>query len=537
MELADWLDASLIQSDWRPVPLKEGVYFKKQVKYNDGSTEDVPGEQKKAVERLIQLSIADGGQSLVFVNTRRSTVSLATQLSSLFSDTLSDDDRVQLHKYEEKIHGEFMENTSFVKALSTCLQSGVAFHNAGLSSIQKKVVEEGFKQGAIKCIVATPTLAAGVNIPARYVIIRDLFRYDANFGMVPIPILEYKQQAGRAGRPGYDSIGKAITIAKNSAQQDQLYYNYTLADTEPIYSKLGTQAALRMHLLAGIAAGYMTNDDAIATFIDSTFYSYQSDIYAIEHEIEQALNFLVENGFLDPLDDGYMATLFGLRTSSLYIDPLSALTIKQALEKAPDREVIALSYLHAICSTPDVRSLYLRESDGWVEEQAENHRRSLLLDVPTIASTDYEWFLSDLKTALLLNDWIEELPYDHIVNKYNIWPGDIHNTVEIAEWLLHGVREIARMYHFSHVTDITDVVIRVHHGCKQELLNLIQLPGIGRVRARALYNQGFHTINDLRGVPIDRISSIPTIGTAIAQNIVQQIGEEKQHRNQMIGKP
>jgi helicase len=99
----------------------------------------------------------------------------------------------------------------------------VAFHHAGLESSQRRLVEQGFKDHRIKCIIATPTLAAGVNIPARRVIIRDLWRYDGNFGMTPIPILEYKQQAGRAGRPRYDTIGEAITIAKIAINETRFF--------------------------------------------------------------------------------------------------------------------------------------------------------------------------------------------------------------------------------------------------------------------------------------------------------------------------
>ena len=109
----------------------------------------------------------------------------------------------------------------------------------------------------IKCIVATPTLAAGVNIPAQRVIIRDLWRYDSNFGMKPIPIMEFKQQAGRAGRPRYDKEGEAIAIAKNKDQMDLIFNSYILGETEPIYSKLGSQAALRMHLLSSIATNFV----------------------------------------------------------------------------------------------------------------------------------------------------------------------------------------------------------------------------------------------------------------------------------------
>ena len=535
VELADWLEAKLVQSDWRPVVLKEGVCFKNQIKFNDGSTSEVKGDKKKTLECLVEESLNEGGQTLIFVNNRRSTVSLAKKLSPILEKKISEKEKKILKTLVSSLDQEHLENTSIVQTLSSCIQNGVAFHNAGLSSIQKKTVEQGFKDRFIKCIVATPTLAAGVNIPARRVIIRDLYRYDVNFGMVPIPILEYKQQAGRAGRPGYDKTGEAITIAKNSDQQDQIFFNYVLADTEPIYSKLGNQSALRMHLLSAISSNFVNDSKSISKFINSTFYAYQSDNYIIETEIEKSLEFLLTNEFIEERDDGYISTLFGTQTSSLYIDPLSALQLKQSLEKSSEREITPISFLHAICSTPDIRSLYLRGTDSWVEEEAEQLRSTLLFDMPDHSSSEYEWFLSDLKTALLIQDWIEEIPYDKIVTKYNIWPGDIHNVVEVAEWLLHATREFARMYNFSSVSDVGNVIIRVHNGCKQELLNLISLKGIGRVRARSIFNEGFKTVNDLRRVPVERIANIKTIGKAIAVNIKNQIGESENIGNKELG--
>jgi helicase len=218
----------------------------------------------------------------------------------------------------------------------------------------------------------------------------------------------------------------------------------------------------------------------------------------------------------------------------LYIDPLSAIQLKTALERSNNRETIPLSFLHAVCSTPDLRSLYLRGSDSWVEEKAEHIQHSLLLDVPSPSSDEYEWFLSDLKTAFLLEDWIEEKPFDALVLKYNIWPGDVYTVVELAEWLLHATREFARMYNFSCVSDINDLLIRVQNGCKEELLNLVSLKGIGRVRARALYREGFKTVNDLRNVPLERIAKIKAIGKAVATNIKQQIGEGGQKGNKEL---
>jgi helicase len=535
VEVADWLGGKLIQSDWRPVVLKEGVFFHNSIKFNDGSTKKIEGDAKQTLELLVEESLRDGGQTLIFVNNRKSTVSLAVRLSIVVEGLLSDSEKKDLKKLASAMKREQAEPSSVEESLLTSVEKGVAFHHAGLEGSQRRLVEQGFKDHRIKCIVATPTLAAGVNIPARRVIIRDLWRYDENFGMSPIPILEYKQQAGRAGRPRYDTIGEAITIAKDSNQRDQIFENYILADTEPIYSKLGSQSALRTHILSSIATRFVSDAPSIYKFIESTFYAYQTDKSTIERQVDEATDFLLENSFIERMDSRFLSTLFGTRTSSLYIDPLSALQLRRALERSCDKETTPLSFLHAICSTPDLRSLYLRGSDAWVEEKAEHVQHSLLLDVPSSSSEDYEWFLSDLKTAFLLEDWIEEVPYDRLSTKYNVWPGDVHNVVEIAEWLLHATREYARMYNFSCVSVLNDLLVRVQNGCKEELLNLVSLKGIGRVRARALYNEGFKTVNDLRDVPVERIARIKTIGKAVATSIKHQIGEDRGKRMRVLG--
>ena len=406
------------------------------------------------------------------------------------------------------------------------MQKGVAFHNAGLSSTQRRNVEQSFKNRIIKCIVATPTLAAGINIPAQRVIIRDLWRYDPNFGMHPIPIFEYKQQAGRAGRPRYDKYGEAIAIAKNEQQKEEIYENYIMGENEPIFSKLGNQSALRMHLLAAIATNFVEDIQGIYNFIDSTFYAYQSDTSALKDDINEAVDFLIKNGFVEQINKvKLMSTLLGNRTSSLYIDPLSGLLLKKALEKSCKIDTSPLSFIQAVCSTPDVRSLYLRSADTWVEDKAERYRGKFLIDPPEISNEEYEWFLSDLKTASLVEDWIEENHEDNIITKYNVGPGDIHNIVEMVQWLLHASREFARMYNFDCLADISDLILRVQYGCKKELLNLVSLKNIGRVRARALFNEGFKTINDLRNVPLQRLARIKTIGESVAKSIKNQIGE------------
>ncbi|MDH7516929.1 MAG: DEAD/DEAH box helicase [Candidatus Thermoplasmatota archaeon] len=525
-ELADWLGGRLIQSDWRPVPLREGVFYKDEIKYDDGTVVKIGKLGDRALDTLVLDSITNGGQVLVFVNTRKSTVSVAHKLGDVIGKILSDEEKKGLKKLVSSIKRDALEFTSFDANLSSCVENGVAFHNAGLSSVHRRVVEQGFKNRLIKCIVATPTLAAGVNIPAQRVIIRDLWRYDQNFGMHSIPILEYKQQAGRAGRPRYDKQGEAITIAKNEEQKERIFNDYILADTEPIFSKLGNQMALRTHLLSAIATNFVDSLEGIYKFIDSTFYAYQSDVYTLRDDIDEVIDFLLSNGFIERINnDRFMSTLFGNKTSSLYIDPLSAVLIKKALVSSCDKKSSSLSFIHTVCSTPDVRSLYLSSNDGWVEDKLERYRGDFLIEPPKESSEEYEWFLSGLKTASLIEDWINEVPEEKIVSKYNVGPGDIYSLIETTEWLLHATREFARMYNFDCVSEINDLILRVHNGCKKELLNLISLKGIGRVRARALYREGFKTVNDLRGVPVKRLAMIKSIGERVAESIKNQIGE------------
>lgn len=530
-DIAAWLDAELVTSEWRPVQLKEGVFYRNMVEFVDGTTKEIQGsDSKEAIPALVSDSLSDGGQVLVFVNTRKSTVSLAHKLALVVSKLLSDKERRILQSYSKKILTSTQESAPLSEELAKCVQNGVAFHHAGLTGEQRRIVEEQFKARILKCIVATPTLAAGVNIPARRVIIRDLWRYDPNFGMQPIPVLEYKQQAGRAGRPKYDKEGEAVVIARNKEQKRRIHDTYFLAEPEPIFSKLGMESSLRIHLLSVIASGFARDRESISAFMNSTFYAYQSDVGFLQNNIENVLSFLEKNGFIETYDDRYGATLFGSKTSSLYIDPLTALQLRRALENTNVREISSFAFLQAICSTPDVRSLYLKHDDDWVEESVEKFQHTLLLPVPSSVDMEYEWFLSDYKTAMLLEDWINEVPEAKISTRYGVGPGDIHVIVETAEWLLHAMRELARIYRFEVVPDLTDLILRVRHGCKKELLNLITFKGIGRVRARALYNAGFTTISALRGVPVDRLARIPAIGKKVAMSIKKQIGEDEQHK-------
>lgn len=511
-EIASWLDAELIESEWRPVPLKEGVLFGRKIYFLDGSVKQIKNPK---LEGLVEDVLAEDGQALIFVNTRRLSQSTAEKLAEITKKFVGDEAKEIARRILE---GEEINIIS--KKLAKCVANGVAFHHAGLSSKQRKEIEDAFKKGIIKVIVATPTLAAGINLPARRVIIKSLWRYAEMEGyMQPIPVLEIKQMMGRAGRPGYDKEGEAILIAKNKIEKERIWREYLEAEVEPIYSKLASEPALRMHLLALIATDFAVYWDEIIDFMKKTFYVHQLGVVP-EERIWEIIDFLERNEFIESKGERWKATLFGYKTVALYLDPLSALKMRRALE---GKIGTTFSYLHAICSTPDMRCLFLsRRDEEWLEEKIEKEK--FLLPIPSPYDVDYEWFLMEVKTACLLEDWIEEKKEDDIINKYQVGPGDIHARVETAEWLLYAMQELARLFNFEVVPLLAKLRLRVKYGCREELLNLVKLKGIGRVRARTLYKHGFKSISMLRKASIATLASLPGIGEKIAKQIKEQVG-------------
>ena len=515
-EIAEWLNADHIASDWRPVPLKEGVFYEGEISFEDGTKKSV-ADCGDDVSSLVLDVVKEGGQCLIFVNTRRSTEALSGRVGMHLKDILEPTSSKELAMLSRKLQSRQDEPTSLGARLSRRIRYAAAFHHAGLTNGQRKMVEANFKSGLVKCIVATPTLAAGINLPARRVVVRDLTRYDPNYGNVPIPVMEVKQMSGRAGRPQFDTEGEAILLAKKPGDSAFIMENYLLSEPESIDSKLGQRPALRMHILSSIATGHVRTEEELKSFIESTFFAQKTDFWTISDIINDVLEFLTEEDFIEA-GEGYKATFFGKRTSDLYIDPLSAVTLRKALGGKSDT---AFAYLHAICATPDVPTLYLRRGDyEWVEELAANEE--YLIDYDDY--DDYEFFLAEVKTAALLQSWIEEESADAITKRFGVGPGDIRRWVDMAEWLMHSMTELSRIFDKSKSRTLSALMPRIRYGVKKELLDLVSFRGIGRARARSLFSHGYKTREDLKKADVKDLSRLPLIGTTIARNIKLQLG-------------
>ena len=159
----------------------------------------------------------------------------------------------------------------------------------------------------IKCIVATPTLAQGVNLPARRVVIRDFRRWSvAASASMPLSVMEIRQMLGRAGRPKYDEYGDAWILSKDSDEEKRLVDLYLNSEPEDVTSKLANpmaksaieDPALLTHVLSLISSGILNDRYSVSRFFDSTFLATQMRPETLADRLDEAIAWLVENGML-----------------------------------------------------------------------------------------------------------------------------------------------------------------------------------------------------------------------------------------------
>ena len=135
----------------------------------------------------------------------------------------------------------------------------------------------------------------------------------------------------------------------------------------------------------------------------------------------------------------------------------------------------------------------------------------------------FEDWLSALKTARLLEDWASEVEEDRITERYGVGPGDIRGKVETADWLLHAAERLAAELDLDSVHAVRRARKRVQYGVREELLDLAEIRGVGRKRARRLWAAGIESRADLReadrSVVLGALRGREKTATSILENV------------------
>ena len=496
-EMGEWLSSETVVSDFRPVPLRKGIIHGRKIEYLDGETMEFRG--KDEIVKICEYFISQGGQVLIFVNSRKRAEDTARKISLSIDRELAGS--------PENVYTP-VDSDRYENLLGDLIPRGVCFHHAGLSSEQRGTVESFFRDGKIKVLVATPTLAAGINLPARAVIIRDITRFSD--GMVGyISATEVHQMLGRAGRPKYDNSGYGLIYAATENSLDHAL-EYFASSPEPVQSSLGRESLIRFNEMALISTGLCVNMEGIERFYSTTLLGHQNDLSSFSKEFRKSIDFLINNGFVTEDSGQYSATRLGKAVSDLYIDPLSALILKRYLESGePDdpRSLVAIS------STPEVTPMIARNDDF---SEIDYFITSNSIDISGMGQ-DYE---GRIKTAVVLLDWINEASMERIEEKYGIGPGDVQARVSSAQWISYCLSRLASLFAPQRRRYFEILNVRISEGIREEIWEITTIPNIGRVRARRLYNAGFRTLEQIAGASLQDIKAIVGFSDRLATDTI-----------------
>ncbi|MHA1646085.1 MAG: helix-hairpin-helix domain-containing protein, partial [Promethearchaeota archaeon] len=431
-------------------------------------------------------------------------------------------------------------------------------------------------------------------------------------GSILIPIMEYKQMAGRAGRPQYDPYGEVVILGSNPEKLTENALTYINGEPEDIYSKLTEEDSLQSHILSLIVSKNANTFELIIKFLKNTFYYYQlkngklksddaledsyklpynfykkktkrkilrtkfgrgkeptnfensdensfisAEEYLKSHEpheksksssedikdaekrlnskIQDIIDFFLEKDLIKIQNTDkkiFETTKFGKITSQSYTAPKDAVLLREdiiyalVLLQNKELELNTISWLHMITKPSGFHKLFLRKADySPINTFIDDFSNNLIMEeIHSFGQMDYADFAQEIKLTMILRDWISEIPEPDIIEHFNIGSGDLRRITNNARWFLRTATQISRLDAGSSVTkEISDLNLRIAHGIKHPLIPLVKLRGIGRMRARKLYNSGFTTIKAIAQAPVEKLAVVPLIGNKLAISIHEQV--------------
>lgn len=479
-EIEQWLDGKTVEHDYRPVPLNKEVLDAEM--FNTKNKNDV-------IVKIVEKAIEDNSQALSFVSTRRFTESLATYVAKKIDKKTTNEQKQKFKQVADKLlevpkKKGSLPTTTCLK-LAEAAEKGVVFHHAGLFNEQKEIIEDEFRNGNILMITATPSLMYGVNLPSKYVVIRDHTRWTSN-GPASIPVFDYEQMSGRAGRPQYDDVGYSYLVAKTMDEAFDLEARYVNGEIELTNSKLiDNKDAIYKQIIAQIASSLSKNLDDLNDFFGKTLYGFQMknnpsmSMFAqdsLNWELESALEFLLQNGIIRATPEGLKTTDFGNLIAKSNYAVETAVKIKEyvsTMEKLNPAEMI-----YALAETPDLPLISFKGRKS--KDSVRDKLSECGLFAVDIGNPE--------ATAVSLIEWIDERNEYEIENAYNVYSASTRRSAYEASRLVKFAKNTLEVLgNYSNLKDMDYLSARLYYGVKEDIIPLVVgVKRLGRKRARLL---------------------------------------------------
>ncbi|RZF47443.1 hypothetical protein LSTR_LSTR007370 [Laodelphax striatellus] len=525
-EVAAFLKADVYTHNFRPVELKEFIKVEDEVfavkmnedpplKFHTKLTFSYTPEMKQIdpdeIGGLVS-QVAPEESCLVFCPSKKNCENVALLICRIL--------KRQMLTYKQKEKGALFQalksegNGSVCPTLCKTLPYGVAYHNSGLTNAERKLVEEAFCAKTIFCICCTSTLAAGVNLPAKRVILRSPY-----IGTEFINLSRYKQMVGRAGRAGISNgCGESFLLCKPS---DTLKVGELLHSPMDICkSQLRDPEPFNSFLLSAVGLSICSSKNALKRLMESTLlFTQNHDKCERDELVEETVAKLLESGALHvkKADDGEdslslstrgraaMKGTFDMETANRVFNDLQL--AKKSLVVTNHLHLIYLITPYAMMDTIKFEQKPFTSKFMTLDNNAIQVALVLGIDERCVAQmmcgrkpkAELLPVLHRFYLSLVLFDLWEEKSVWEVSDSFQLSRGVIstllNSAVAFASSVLRFCEELEEMWCFRRV--LVEITNRLSHCCTPELIALMELPSVKIGRARQLYNSGFKTISTI----------------------------------------
>lgn len=538
-----WLDMPLLVSRERPVPLIEGVLDRRgtfQYVDVDGTTKtetllpahsivqrrDKPSSQDVIVP-LAQKLVARGEKILIFRNMRGPAQGCAKYLAKELGlkPATAVLDALPTH-----------DLTGASQNLRECLAGGTAFHNTNLLRAEREAVEREFRNpaGSIHALVATTTLAAGINTPASTVVLAEN-EFVGEDGR-QFSVAEYKNMAGRAGRLGFNEIGRAIILADTPMERAQLFQKYVMGVPEDVKSSfqlrdLSTWTIRLLSQVRGVRA------EEIPGLLVNTFGGYSASranpqwIAIIEREVTTFVSRLLQAELAEREGDLIHLTLLGRACGASSLSFESSLRLVELMGKLNTAQTLPIHVLAMVQVLDEMDSVYTPimkrgQSEGVrASDVAQRYGHQMTQTLQRYCRDQFE-FWGRCKRAAILHDWIEGIPVDILEQRYSttlfggvIGYGNIIGIADATRFHLRSAHQILSTLlpdQAEFLTGLDEILQRLEFGLPSTALSLAKLSvRLTRGQCLALLAAGVSNSAEINALSEEHLNGC--VGTATAK--------------------
>ncbi|GAD92522.1 DNA-directed DNA polymerase theta, putative [Paecilomyces variotii No. 5] len=581
--LAEWLRANFYISKYRPIPIEEYLvfenaiypaasakeFFQTAIQLNTtasptavepcrtidrSSFRELANPMANAMVALAVETATAGYGALVFCGSRHACQVNAVLISEAMPEPASLDPDVLDGRLDLLADLQSLPS-GLDPVFQTTIVKGVAFHHAGLTTEERELVARAYDQGILRVLVATCSLAAGVNLPARRVIM-----HGARMGRDLVGPAMLRQMRGRAGRKGKDEVGETYLICQKADLE--AVAELLDAETPAIASGLAPEKrGVKRALLEAIATRLVSGRDAIKEYVECTLIYRTADNKDIYKMMDATLRELVDEDLLRLRDDdSYEPTELGQAIVASAFSPEDGMFVYEELKRALQAFVMD-GDMHVFYMFTPLQVALTTEID-WptFRDQLENLDDSGLRALQFVgvqpgfvnamvqagsslkenrpAQVKQARIYRRAYTAFQLRDLSNEVPLSTIARRYHTPRGAVQNLAQTCHGFAAGLVKFCQRMGWGMLAVVLDHMRdRLEAGARADLLEMAQVAYVKSWTARVLRENGFRSVRELaEAEPKDLVPVLMMANPRKAQKHQQYPKEAERYAAKLLAK-